>query len=102
MMNACANCAHCKTAWRKTHPCKAGQVEARVRCAAGRWQRPVTGSVKDYALYTVLGRQVDSCPDYHSMSDEPEHTPTGRAEFGLFIARLARHLPAGRLFRRAA
>lgn len=101
-MIACANCASCKTGWRKTRQCAPNQIEARVRCAAGRWIRPASGSPKDYPLHTVLGRQVDSCADYRSMNDEPEHTPAGRAEFGLFIARLARLLPATRMFRSAA
>lgn len=101
-MIACANCASCKTGWRKTRQCAPNQIEARVRCAAGRWVRPMTGTPKDYALYTVLGRQTENCPDYRSMNDEPETSPAGRAEFGLFISRLARHLPGGRIFRRAA
>ena len=61
----CANCLHCKLVYRWEN----GVYVARVRCAAGKWQKP-SGEEKLYRYDTVGRRIQESCNRYVSMGED--------------------------------
>lgn len=64
----CADCLHCKQL--RVSAKGTGRYVLKAGCNRGHWDRG--GRAGSCELHRVLGRRVESCPDYESMSDNEE------------------------------
>ena len=80
----CADCLHCKV-FKDSEP--SGRYVLRVRCDKQNWVRGKNGRIKaTYHLHTLMGRRMDACPDYDSLSE-------GEDDRDAYLRALAEDLP---------